>query len=120
MTGANEVSLHPSRLKESPVQAWFDATGQFIILETPSQRAQVWDAATGLPVTPIFQTRYATSEAEYRTVKLPTFPKSQIAIRKCRVAAASTAPADGNRLNSAKSPRGGASRGPAQMNSYRQ
>jgi WD40 repeat protein len=85
LSGPNEVSLHPSSLKENPVQAWFDATGQFIVLETPGQRAQVWDAATGLPVTPNFQSRYATSEVEYRTVRLPTFPKSQIANSKSEI-----------------------------------
>ena len=71
MSGASEVPLHPSSLKEIPVQAWFDETGQFIILESERQRAQVWDAATRLPVTPVFPSRYATNEADYRTVSLP-------------------------------------------------
>jgi hypothetical protein len=44
----------------------------------PRQRAQVWDPTSGLPVTHIFQSRYASSEEEYRAVKLPTFPKSEI------------------------------------------
>jgi serine/threonine protein kinase/WD40 repeat protein len=70
-TGDGEVSLHPSSLKEPPVQAWFDETGQYIILERERQRAQIWDAATGLPVTPVFPSHYATNETDYRTVKLP-------------------------------------------------
>jgi WD40 repeat protein len=77
LAGAAEVSLHPSSLKMVPVQAWFDATGQFIILEGEKQRAQIWHAATGLPVTPIFQSRYTTNEADYRTVKLPTLGPSR-------------------------------------------
>ena len=85
MTGASEVSLHPSSLKENPVQAWFDDTGRFIILEYTGQRAQIWDPAIGLPITPVFQSRYATNEAEYRTVKLPTLPKSEIRSRKSEI-----------------------------------
>jgi hypothetical protein len=80
LSGPNEISLHPSSLKEPPVQAWFDETGRFIVLEYPSQRAQVWDAATGLPVTPTFQSRYATIEAEYRTFHLPKSPNPQSSI----------------------------------------
>ncbi len=71
LAGAAEVSLHPSSLKMVPVQAWFDQTGAFIILEGERQRAQVWHAGTGLPVTSIFPSRYATNEADYRTVRLP-------------------------------------------------
>jgi hypothetical protein len=82
-TGDGEVSLHPSSLKEPPVQAWFDDTGQYIILERERQRAQIWDAATGLPVTPVFPSRHATNETDYRTVKLGKSeirnPKSEIA-----------------------------------------
>jgi serine/threonine protein kinase/WD40 repeat protein len=84
-TGASEVSLHPSSLKENPVQAWFDETGRFVILEYTGQRAQIWDPATGLPVTPVFQSRYATNEAEYRTVRLPTLPKSEIKSQKSEI-----------------------------------
>ncbi len=73
LADAAEVSLHLSSLKIIPLQAWFDGTGRFIILEGEKQRAQVWDAATGLPVTPVFQSRYTTNEADYRTVRLPTF-----------------------------------------------
>ncbi|MCP5524866.1 MAG: hypothetical protein H7A46_25350, partial [Verrucomicrobiales bacterium] len=74
LSGTQEVSLHPASLKEVPVQAWFDDTGQFIILEYPNQRAQVWDATSGLPVTPVFRSRYATNEAAYRTIQFPDFP----------------------------------------------
>ena len=73
LAGAADVSLHPSSQKMIPIQAWFDATSQFIILEYPKQRAQIWHAATGLPVTPSFQSRYASNEAEYRTVTLAAF-----------------------------------------------
>jgi hypothetical protein len=58
-------------LKEIPVQAWFDETGQYIILESERQRAQIWDATTGLPVTPVFPSRYATNEAGYLNVQFP-------------------------------------------------
>ncbi|MCL4178136.1 MAG: protein kinase [Verrucomicrobia bacterium] len=78
LAGAAEVSLHPSSLKLIPVQAWFDQTGQFVILEGENQRAQVWHAATGLPVTPIFHSRYAAIEADYRTVKLSAISESPI------------------------------------------
>jgi hypothetical protein len=73
LAGAADVSLHPSSLKMIPVQAWFDHTGQFIVIEGEQQRAQVWHAATGLPVTPSFQSRYASNEAQYRTVTLAAF-----------------------------------------------
>jgi len=88
LSGVSEVSLHPSSLKEIPVQAWFDKTGQFIVLEGKRQHAQIWDAATGLPITPPFRSRYATNEADYQTIKFPvlratarekTSSKSQIA-----------------------------------------
>jgi eukaryotic-like serine/threonine-protein kinase len=78
LAGAAEVSLHPSSLKLIPVQAWFDQTGQFVILEGENQRAQIWHATTGLPVTPMFQSRYAAIEADYRTVKSPAISQSQI------------------------------------------
>ena len=78
LSGAAEVSLHPSSLKMTPIQAWFDNTGQFVILEYPKQRAQIWHAATGLPVTPCFQSRYTTNETNYRTVLLPAFSLAPI------------------------------------------
>lgn len=70
ITAAAEISLHPSSLKQIPVQAWFDETGQFIILEGESMRARVWDATTGLPVTPVFQSEHATNEEDYRNIRL--------------------------------------------------
>jgi hypothetical protein len=63
------MSLHPSSLKEIPVQAWFDETGQFIILEGQQQHAQIWHAATGLPVTPTFRSYHATNEADYVNIR---------------------------------------------------
>jgi WD40 repeat protein len=73
LAGAAEVSLHPSSLMLNPVQAWFDRTGQFIILQGEKRQAQIWDVGTGLPVTPSFRSRYATNETEYRTATLSTF-----------------------------------------------
>ncbi len=82
LSGASEVSLHPSSLKEIPVQAWFDQSGEYIILENEKRRAQIWDAATGLPVTPKFPSHPATNETGYLTVNFPQSeiqnPKSEI------------------------------------------
>ena len=72
LSDATEISLHPSSLRTNPVQAWPDETERYVVLESEDRRAQIWDAATGLPVTAMFQSRYATREADYRTVKLPT------------------------------------------------
>jgi hypothetical protein len=44
----------------------------------PGPSSAIWDAATGLPVTPVFPSRYATNETGYLTVK---FPKSEIKAR---------------------------------------
>jgi WD40 repeat protein len=85
LAGAAEVSLHPSSLKMVPVQAWFDQTGQFIILEGEQQRAQVWHAGTGLPVTPIFRSRYGTNEADYRNVRLPASSNAEIRSQRSEV-----------------------------------
>lgn len=74
VTEAVDVSLHPSSLEPTPLQAWFDDTGRFVILETARSHAQVWDASTGLPVTPMFRSRYAERELQYRTVELPELP----------------------------------------------
>lgn len=62
------VTLHPSSLQEPLVQAWFDATDQYIILEYPDHIVQVWHAETGLPVTPRFKTHSATEPAEYMNI----------------------------------------------------
>ncbi len=79
-----EVSLHPSSLQTIPLQTWFDETGRFIVLQGEQMRAQIWDAATGLPVTPIFSTHYAVDEADYRRIHFPSpsflpFPPSILA-----------------------------------------
>jgi hypothetical protein len=55
----------------------------------PGPSSAIGDAATGLPVTPVFPSRYATNEAGYLTVK---FPKSEIQNPKSEIKARSSQP----------------------------
>jgi hypothetical protein len=43
----------------------------------PVPTSPIWDAATGLPVTPVFPSRYTNNEVDYRTVKLASFSSSR-------------------------------------------
>ena len=67
-----EVWLPPSSLKAILVHPTFEEAGQFILFEGERPCAQVGRATTGLPLTPVFQSRYATNEVDCRTVRLST------------------------------------------------
>lgn len=67
-----DIPLHPISMKLVPMQAWLDETSRFVILEGEMAKAQVWDAASGMPVTPLVQGRYTLDERAYKTVKLPS------------------------------------------------
>ncbi len=69
--GSGDVTLHPISVKTIPAQAWPDETGRFILLEGELARVQVWDAASGMPLTPQIQSRHTLDEAASRSVKLP-------------------------------------------------
>ena len=71
MGGALNVPLHPISLKTVPMQMWFDATSQFVIVEGEMAKVQVWEAASGAPITPLIPSRYALNENEFKNVKLP-------------------------------------------------
>ena len=71
MAGALNVPLHPMSLKTVPMQMWFDATSRFVIVEGEMARVQVWEAASGTPITPLVPSRYTLDENESRNVKLP-------------------------------------------------
>lgn len=66
------VSLHPMSIKTVPKQAWSDASGRFVIVEGEMATVQIWDAGSGLPLTPLVSSYYTTDEPAYTTVKLPT------------------------------------------------
>jgi hypothetical protein len=72
MLSGLDVALHPISTKTFPVQAWFDNTSCFILLEGELAKIQVWHAASGMPITPQVQSRYALDEAASKKVKLPT------------------------------------------------
>jgi WD40 repeat protein len=71
MAGARNVPLHPSSLKTVPRQIWFDATGRFVIVEAEMAKVQVWEAASGVPITPLVPSHYTLDENEPRRVNLP-------------------------------------------------
>lgn len=71
MAGALNVPLHPISLKTAPMQMWFDATSRFVIVEGEMAKVQVWDTASGVPITPPIPSRYTLDENEFRNVKLP-------------------------------------------------
>ncbi len=71
MGGALNVPLHPISLKTVPMQMWFDATSRFVIVEGEVAKVQVWEAASGAPITPLVPSRYTLDENEFKNVKLP-------------------------------------------------
>ena len=71
MAGALNVPLHPMSLKTVPRQMWFDATSRFVIVEGEMATVQVWEAASGTPITPLVPSRYTLDEDEFKKVKLP-------------------------------------------------
>ena len=71
MAGALNVPLHPMSLKTVPMQMWFDATSRFVIVEGEMAKVQVWEAASGAPITPLIPSRYTLDENESKNVKLP-------------------------------------------------
>ena len=71
MAGALNVPLHPMSLKTVPKQMWFDATSRFVIVEGEMAKVQVWEAASGVPITPLVPSRYTMDENEFKNVKLP-------------------------------------------------
>jgi WD40 repeat protein/predicted Ser/Thr protein kinase len=71
MAGALNVPLHPMSLKTVPRQMWFDATSRFVIVEGEMAKVQVWEAASGTPITPLVPSRYTLDENEFNNVKLP-------------------------------------------------
>ncbi|MBI2946707.1 MAG: hypothetical protein HYY23_03615, partial [Verrucomicrobia bacterium] len=72
MLGGLDVPLHPISMKIVPMQAWLDETSHFVILEGEMAKAQVWDVASGLPITPLVRSQYTLNETAYRTVMLPS------------------------------------------------
>ncbi|MCX6927819.1 MAG: hypothetical protein NT154_32110 [Verrucomicrobia bacterium] len=71
MGGALNVPLHPMSLKTVPRQMWFDATSRFVIVESEMARVQVWEAASGAPITPPVPSRYTLDANESKNVRLP-------------------------------------------------
>ena len=71
MAGALNVPLHAISLKTVPRQMWFDATSRFVIVEGEMAKVQVWEAASGAPITPLVPSRYTLDENEFKKVKLP-------------------------------------------------
>jgi len=71
MARSANIPLHLLSLKTGPRQMWFDATGRFVVVEGQTARVQVWEAASGEPITPLVPSRYSPDEKDFRTVKLP-------------------------------------------------
>jgi WD40 repeat protein len=83
MSGGLGVPLLPSLLKTTPKDVWFDAQNRFVVLESGMAKVQVWDSASGTPVTPLVQSHYTVDEKAYKTVSLPPAglgPKDAIAL----------------------------------------
>ena len=71
MAGALNVPLHPMSIKTVPMQMWFDATSRFVIVEGEMAKVQIWEAASGAPITPLIPSGYTLDENEFKNVKLP-------------------------------------------------
>jgi WD40 repeat protein len=71
-------SLHPVSLKTIPIQAWFDGSAQYVLLEGEFGKVQVWESASrkpgwsAMPLTPPIQSQYALTGAEAEKVTLST------------------------------------------------
>ena len=54
-----DAPLHPLSLKSKPRVVRLDVTARYVILEGEQSRAQVWDAISGFPLTPLVASRFA-------------------------------------------------------------
>jgi WD40 repeat protein len=72
------VPLHSLSLKTIPIQAWFDESSRFVLLEGEFAKVQVWEASagnpdfSGMPLTPLVQSHYALDDLAAKQVNLPT------------------------------------------------
>jgi WD40 repeat protein len=70
--GGLEVPIHPLSLRSAPAQAWFDETSRFVVLEAELATVQIWEAASGMPITPRVHSRYTLDEAACKRLALPS------------------------------------------------
>ena len=70
--GGLEVPLHPLSLRSAPAPAWFDYTSRFVVLEADQATVQIWEAASGMPVTPRVHSRFSLDEDSCKRLALPS------------------------------------------------
>jgi serine/threonine protein kinase len=67
-----QISLHPLSLQAQIQAVWFDASNRFAILKGAMAHVQIWDAQSGLPLTPLVPSYYSLDDQETVQVHLPT------------------------------------------------